>query len=161
MAEVEIEIQKCSACSSEVRPNSQFCFHCGAAIEAKTNKKGNMSDAWFKESIVEIDESQAVKRGAVAANVEKKAITKTEEVSEPKTVAVAIENLEKPENVDVDSKKLKSAASIRNKPKTILKKSVEIVWEEPENSLNIWSVLVALLLIAIAAGLIIAAWYLR
>ena len=150
MAEVEIEIQKCSACSSEVRPNSQFCFHCGAAIEAKSKNKGNMSDAWFKDSIVEESKSQEVL--PVVAE------SKSEEVSEPKTVAVALEEEKNEEN---ELKELKSAASIRNKPKKVLKKSVEIVWEEPENSLNIWSVLIALLLIAIAAGLIVSAWYLR
>ncbi len=147
MAEVEIGIQKCSACSSEVRPNSQFCFHCGAAIVDKSRNKGNMSDAWFKESIVEESESQEVL--PIIAK------TKSEEISEPKTVAVALEE----EKNEV--KELKSAASIRNKPKKVLNKSVEIVWEEPENSLNIWSVLIALLLIAIAAGLIVSAWYLR
>jgi hypothetical protein len=157
---------KCTKCSSAVRAGSLFCFHCGAAIELPTKNKANVSDAWFKESIVEGQEQivkaepkfepSKVEPPRVESEV-KSAIAK--ELTSDENIAdeVTIKGVQSDANLD----KLKSAASIRKRPKSVGKKSVEVVWEEPEGSTIAWFVVAVIVLVAMAIGLILAAWYLK
>ena len=58
-------------------------------------------------------------------------------------------------------KNLKTAASLRKKPKKLGKKQVEIIWEEPSGNLNIWFVLGTLLLTVLGIALFFLAMYLK
>jgi hypothetical protein len=156
MAENVLEDFKCTKCSSAVRAGSLFCFHCGAAIEPPSKNKANVSDAWFKETIVEGQEP--VVKVEPKVEVETKSTAATEIVADEK---IADELVDDKVEADADLGKLKSAASIRKRPKTVGKKSVEVVWEEPEGSTIAWFVVAVIVLVAIAIGLILAAWYLK
>lgn len=59
------------------------------------------------------------------------------------------------------NEKLTSAASLRNKRETALKKTVEVVWEEPDSAPNPWFLVVALLLTIFAAGVFVVMLYVR
>jgi hypothetical protein len=167
MVEDELDKQKCPECGSVVRQNSLFCFHCGASVSPRTKKKDGMSDAWFKENIVIKDETATPISELQSELVEEK----TSEIEAASPIAQAEKKVEEQQTVtettpkskseEIRSNKLKSASAIRTKPKSVLRKSVEVVWEEPEGSSNIWFILAAVLFSAIVAGLITAAWYLR
>jgi hypothetical protein len=158
MAENVLEDFKCAKCSSAVRAGSIFCFHCGAAIEQPSKNKENVSDAWFKETIVEGQEP--VVKVEPKVEVETKSTAAKEIVADEKIADELVDDKVEAET-DADLGKLKSAASIRKRPKTVGKKSVEVVWEEPEGSTIAWFVVAVLVLVAIAVGLILAAWYLK
>jgi hypothetical protein len=167
MVEDELNKQKCPECSSIVRQNSLFCFHCGASVAPQIKKKDGMSDAWFKENIVIPDENAVKISEPKTEVIVKKTIaeesvtpTKTPEINAVESTDVAKSTTES-KSEEITSQKLKSASAIRTKPKSVLRKSVEIVWEEPEGSSNIWFILAAILFSAIVAGLIAGAWYLR
>jgi hypothetical protein len=172
MAENVLEDFKCAKCSSAVRAGSIFCFHCGAAIEQPKKNKANVSDAWFKESIVEGQEATLSVEPKGKPKIKPKAEPKNEPKIEVETKATVAEETivdeqkagelaEDEIQTDADLGELKSAASIRKRPKTVGKKSVEVVWEEPEGSTIAWFVVAVLVLVAIAVGLILAAWYLK
>lgn len=57
--------------------------------------------------------------------------------------------------------KLTSAAALRQKRETAPKKSVEVVWEEPQSAPNVWFLVVALLLTLFAVGIFVAMLYIR
>lgn len=65
-------------------------------------------------------------------------------------------------NGDADRKSaMKSAASLRQKNKPVQKKTVEVVWEEPESAPNLWFLVVAFLLTIFALGIFIAMRYVQ
>lgn len=69
---------------------------------------------------------------------------------------------EKTENKTETKPKLKSAAALRKRIRpSARRKKVEIVWEERENSPNVWFIVFALILSSIVAGLVVAALYLK
>lgn len=57
--------------------------------------------------------------------------------------------------------KLKSASAIRKSRKPSRLKMVEIVWEERENSTNIWFIIFALFLILLVSAMVLLALYLK
>ncbi len=142
MAETLVKNKVCSACGVDVRQGSLFCYNCGSSVSAdaaaseKNAGKKITENILFPENIADDKELTVVKEDKPGTQNNGKATTD-----------------EKP--------KLKSAASMRRKPKTIQRKRVEVVWEEPESVSNFWFILVALLLTLFAAGLWIAASYLK
>ena len=56
---------------------------------------------------------------------------------------------------------MKTAASLRRKGKSFQRKTVEIVWEEPENAPNKWFPIVAILLILLVLVIFYLAMYLK
>lgn len=57
--------------------------------------------------------------------------------------------------------KLTSAASLRQKKNSAPKKTVEVVWEEPQSASNVWFLVVAFLLTIFAVGIFAAMLYIR
>ncbi|HLM02795.1 MAG TPA: hypothetical protein VK400_17215, partial [Pyrinomonadaceae bacterium] len=58
--------------------------------------------------------------------------------------------------------KLKSAASLRRSGRApVQKKTVEVVWDEPESAPNVWFLVVAFVLVLFAVGVLLAMLYIR
>ncbi|MBS1792716.1 MAG: hypothetical protein JSS81_02610 [Acidobacteria bacterium] len=129
-------------------------------------KKNSISGAWLKGDLVDreryqttrLDEDQKPAKTPVKTMSEPVA---REEVKKPvEPVAKPIEKpVEKP--TIAEEAKLKSAANMRRKAKNFQKKTVEVVWEEPENAPNKWFPLVAIVLILLVVGIFYLAMYLR
>lgn len=148
MAETLVENRNCSACGVDVRKGALFCYHCGGSvapeIPAPDNNHEPVSNAWFKEDFAEGNLQE----------IEKPTQMKTE-VLESAGIPI-----QKPDILE--EAKLKSAASLRRKSKSVQKiKIEEVVWEEPDNAPNGWFILVALVLTAIAAAIFWLAIYMK
>ena len=138
MAEVLIENRICNNCEADVRKGALFCYNCGSSVapELPSAAENNGSDSLVRDDSVEENHTP---------------------------IAAKTNNFDKPiEKPDVlEEPKLKSAASLRKRPKSVQKKRVEIVWEEPENAPNAWFVLVGSLLTLFAIGIWLLAMYLK
>ena len=142
MAETLVKNKVCSACGVDVRQGSLFCYNCGSNVTGDSAASEKNAEKTITENILLPDDIADDKKLTV--------------VKEDKT---GTQNNGK---ITADGKpKLKTAASMRRKPKTIQRKRVEVVWEEPESVSNFWFILVAVLLTLFAAGLWIAASYLK
>ncbi|HSK70910.1 MAG TPA: zinc ribbon domain-containing protein [Pyrinomonadaceae bacterium] len=139
MAEVIVENRICNNCEADVRKGALFCYNCGSSVAPElplpVEKNGN--DVLFRT-----DDSVEENPAPIT--------TKTNNFDKP---------IEKP--AVLEEPKLKSAASLRKRPKSVQKKRVEIVWEEPESAPNAWFVLVGILLTLFAVGIWLLAMYLK
>ena len=136
MAETLVKNEVCDGCGADVRPNTQFCYNCG------TNVSG------------------AVEADAADGNKETTPLLLPENPVADLKPAAAEEKSGTQNNGNAtagEKPKLKSAASMRKKPKTIQRKRVEISWEEPESAPNLWFILAAVLLTFFAVVLWILA----
>lgn len=147
MAETLVENRICDDCGADVRPGALFCYSCGGSVSTKNvddnNQNEGVSEAWFRENI----SGENGNNNKTAAIIVKTPSDKIAEIGNRKSG-------------NQEQTKLKSAASLRRKAKTLPKKDVEIVWEEHEAP-NIWFILVALLLTAFAGGIVYLAMYLK
>ena len=138
MAEVLVENKFCSNCEADVRKGALFCYNCGSSVAPKlplpVEKNGN-------DVLLRTDGS-----GEESAPI----TVKTDNFDQP---------IEKP--AVLEEPKLKSAASLRKRPKSVQKKRVEIVWEERENTPNVWFIVVTVLLTLFALGVWLMAMYLK
>jgi hypothetical protein len=151
MAETLVEKNVCGECGAEVRPQTAFCYNCGKPvrqIDEAGNKIGETSEAWFGETLV-YDGPIAGANESEAEKIEETA------VEEPDPAEVSVKETEaKTEVLEIDplhhsipaDTGLKSAASIRRKPKTF-SRDVEVVWEEYEKPPTAKFILVTLLLV--------------
>ena len=116
-----------------MRKGALFCYNCGSSVapEIPLAAKKNGSDDSVEENHTPVT-------------------TKTNNFDKP---------IEKPSVSE--EPKLKSAASLRKRTKSVQKKRVEIVWEEPESAPNAWFVLVGVLLTLFAVGIWLLAMYLK
>lgn len=168
MAKTLVEKEICDACGADVRPDSLFCYNCGGAVaeearETATNdnqkstnnnkfqtalaENSDLKTTPLKQETVEKFENQPI-----AKPVGKPTSGKLPEKFEDRPI-------EKPP-VQEDAK-LKSAASLRRKAKIYQKKTVEVVWEEPEAAPNKWFPIVAILLILFVVAIFYLAMYLK
>ena len=153
MAEILVENQICKNCGADVRPQSLFCYNCGGAVSDKAlkvetkNGNGKISDVRERETIVE---------NASA----KTQIIKSENENSMPVVSEQNKTNDKTPNIHEEAK-LKSAAAMRRKAKTIQKKEIEVVWEEPESISSVWLILITLAITIFAAAVIIVAKYLK
>ena len=146
MAETLVEKQVCPSCAAIVRPGALFCYNCGGAVpvapEKVENKNGN---------------------GAVGSNFNEKNSPPVL-IKEKKTVGETIAEIGdiKTDKAELSAEtKLKSAATMRRKPKTFQKKEVEIVWAEQESPSSLLLIATALLLAIFAAAVVILAMSLK
>ncbi|MEK7723626.1 MAG: zinc ribbon domain-containing protein [Acidobacteriota bacterium] len=161
MAEKLEEVQVCENCGADVRQYAAFCYNCGSQVVpddmVDAVNSGQVSNAWFKESITEKKSEVAVKEPKI---IDKSGIELT-----PLAVAetLTIEAATKPqiEAIQEDSKPLKTASSMRQKPKFAPKKQVEVTWEEPKSAPNIWFLIVAFILLIFAVSLVATMLYIR
>lgn len=139
MAETLVKNQVCGDCGANIRDGAFFCYNCGSNITA---------DADLSETNGKNDRGEKTER-----------LLPVEKTSEDEK-----KNLpEKTEREKAAEKKreLKSAASMRRRPKTIERKRIEVAWEEPASAPNVWFLLVAVLLTAFAIVLWLLASYLE
>lgn len=145
MAETTIENQICQICGADVRPQSLFCYSCGKSVAPAVVQdlpaRTTVSDVRSRQTIVEREENGA---GQLKQNIVRETIENP--ISEPLTV---------------EEPKLKSAATMRRKPKFLQPKQIEIIWEEHENAPNGWFILAAVLLTLFAAGILYLAMFVK
>jgi hypothetical protein len=168
MAETLVEKKICEACGADVRPGSLFCYNCGGAVQedlpkpAKNNDKKDVSTARLER---ELSKNSDLK----TTQLKKETVEKTADkpIEKPVEKKLSGELLEKIEDKPVEKTliredaKLKSAANLRRKPKIYQKKTVEVVWEEPENAPNKWFPIVAILLILFVVAIFYLAMYMK
>lgn len=160
MAKTIVKKEICDACGAEVRPGSLFCYNCGGAVseegqEYARTHTGKISDAWMKADLAENNNLKTTKLNAE---------TVAEKPIEKPTVSELLEKIEeKPaEKPSIQEEaKLKSAANLRRKAKSFQRKTVEVVWEEPENAPNKWFPIVAIALILFVIFIFYLAMYLK
>ncbi len=151
MAETIVENQICNSCGVDIRKGALFCYHCGGSVtpEIASPKVNNV-----------VDENQVSARENNTENGKK--VNRTEIKSKLKNESASVEEIAdkamskselQPET------KLKSAASLRKKSKSVQKKKVEIIWEEYENAPNVWFILAAISLALFAFGILWLALY--
>lgn len=140
MIEEQVKIKICPKCKAEVRPNTTFCYNCGASLIFGENGTNNFASA--KE---ELSAKESYKTGNLNPAVE------TKEKSEIKKdfIGISVE----PEKIS-DNKKssvLKPAVPKRERAKKAIQKESVTYWEEYEGKSNIGLIITAILL-AVFAG---------
>lgn len=139
MAETLVENQVCNTCGVEIRPNAQFCYHCGAAVEEDLSAENpNLTTKLSPESVQKPDLSEVEEENNLVEEPEEKKGNRRKRAAKIKVKSV---------NNGNEETKLKTAASLRNKTKRLEPKKVEIIWEEHENAPNLWFIGVAVLLL--------------
>jgi uncharacterized Zn finger protein (UPF0148 family) len=168
MAKILVERNICDACGADVRPGSLFCYNCGGAVgevltEAATNNNNSKDDgARFQSNLAENSDLKTTRlkketvegfdSESIAKPIEKPAAAELSEKTEAQPLEKSSFN---------EDAKLKSAASLRRKAKNFQRKTVEIVWEEPENAPNKLFPIVAIVLILFVAAIFYLAMYLK
>ena len=142
MALTLVQNKVCNACGADVRPNSLFCYNCGKSIVEKTSEENLIKAETSEEKVFEEKEtanSELIDNQAVAA-VDTEAPEKT---------------------IIQEQAKLKSAAGLRRKPKSVQNRTIEVVWEEHENAPNVWFLSVAIFIMILVGTILFLAMYLK
>ena len=147
MAETLVENQTCRHCGADVRTGALFCYNCGSAVAPEDNSADE------EETILKPKFSETISRenGSENSQREIKTKLKDKEIS-PNPL---VENSQKPDSLE--NSKLKTAAELRDKPKQIQPKKIEIIWEKSETAPNIWFILTAIFLTIFAVVILILA----
>ena len=169
MAKTLVEKKICDACGADVRPGSLFCYNCGGAVaevlpEPATNNNNSRDDggARFQSDLAENSDLKTTQlkketvEGFDSESIAKPIGKPTGDELFEKTAAQPLEK--SPIREDA---KLKSAANLRRKTKSFQRKTVEVVWEEPENAPNKWFPIVAVVLILFVVAIFYLAMYLK
>lgn len=147
MAEILVENEICSACGAGVRNGALFCYHCGGSLAPDvvvTENEKESAGGLLKE-----------KKSGNGNGVSKKEVKKAKEnINQDSEEATS--NLEIIENTP-----LKSAAALRKRPKNSQKKKIEIVWEEHEQTPNLWFIVVTIILTLFVLGIVWIALYFK
>lgn len=147
MSETTVENQVCNACGADVRKDALFCYHCGGELASKTSVSidEQTGGKLFQENNFERNGNN-FKSFKVETEKENREIIAGEQIAAPveKTNAAGETGL-------------KSAATLRRKNKSIQPKRIEVIWEEHENTPNVWFILVAVFLTIVAAVILFLA----
>lgn len=175
MAKTLVEKKICSACGADVRPGSGFCYNCGGAVlleeqDALPKTAANIDpkeikDAWQQSDLGEPSDFKT-------SNIDLKTTKLKEEVVEvidlkpigkpgDEILSKTVEAIPAEKSSLQEEAKMKSAANMRRKAKSFQRKTVEVVWEEPENAPNKWFPIVAIVLILLVVGIFYLAMYLK
>ena len=170
MAEVLVKNQICENCGADVRLNAAFCYNCGTQVVPDEmldeQNDGQVSNAWFKESITE-SKLEPIPKPKSKPNKEQKIVDKSGQeltplVAEAAPIETKVTSAEtKTEPEKTENKSLKTASSLRQKPKLPPKRKVEVTWEEPQSAPNVWFLVIAFILLLLAIGLVVAMLYIR
>jgi len=157
MTENPVENPVCNACGAPVRPQALFCYHCGSSVAPEIEKTDRhneaMSEAWQREEI--FDENKA--KTQLLADADENFDTPIAKPSE----TLVEDRPEKKSPVPAETK-LKSAAALRRGARAATqKKTVEVIWDEPESAPNAWFLVAALVLALFAVGILLAMLYIR
>ncbi|HEX8367099.1 MAG TPA: zinc ribbon domain-containing protein [Pyrinomonadaceae bacterium] len=147
MTENPVENPVCSACGAPVRPQALFCYNCGSSIAPEIDTS-EPRDEIFDENKAETQPLAAADEN-YDAPIGKPSETLVEDKPEKKSPLPA-------------ETKLKSAAALRRGARTpAQKKTVEVIWDEPENAPNVWFLVAAFVLALFAVGILLAMLYIR
>ena len=156
MTENPVENLVCHACGAPLRPHALFCYNCGSAVAPEIEKKVSddaSGDDFPGDEIVDEYKTQTLVKPASDENYDAPIQKPTETLVEDKPG--------KKSAVQTEAK-LKSAAALRRSGRTpVQKKTVEVVWEEPESAPNVWFLVVAFVLALFAVGILLAMLYIR
>jgi len=146
MAETIVENQICSTFSADVREGALFCYNCGGGVASKivvaiNDKIETVDNVQFQENI-----SKESENGTEFKQSELEIKQEVREISVENPIAQPIEKLN-----SSGETKLKTAATMRGKPKIIQPKKIEVIWKEHENTPNIWFIFVAVFLTIVSA----------
>ena len=181
MAEKLLDNQICENCEAEIRQNALFCYNCGfqvvedEIVEAENNNGSKVSNAWFKDSITEAKETENI--AVTTKTSHKKTDVKVEsiDISMEKTIPAFEVSDDSPINTKAksdttkntqktkteDLSKLKTAASLRQQSRLAPKKTVEVVWDAPKSTPNVWFLIVSLVFAGLAVAALFAMLYIR
>ena len=154
MAENPVENQICSACGAPVRPQAIFCYNCGSQVapEIETAPPDDAASEVWSDEIADENRAETTKldsNESVAPPIQKPSGTLNEDKAEKKSLPPT-------------ETKLKSAAALRRSGRVApQKKTVEVIWEEPENAPNAWFLVAAFVLALFAVGILLAMLYIR
>ena len=136
----------CRKCGADVRPHALFCYSCGSSVAADDGQLFAANKPIAKPVLEEIaeplDKSFDDLSSAKNKEVEEAEVTDRKIVVEKETV-------------------LKTAAAVRRQTKPPRRKNVEIVWEQPPDSVNVWFLATAFILALFAVGALLAMLYLH
>jgi len=170
MTELAVEKKLCAECGADVRPEALFCYNCGEAID--TNNAG-VSDAWFKEEMtnegVVSNEPETVNSPiskpsgdlSIVSQVDNQDSAHVSELEKDGEFKSAPASKIRTKNRVSPKTTMKSAASLRKKPKRFPQRIDEVVWEERNSSPNPWFILVSILIILLVAVLFVLAMYFK
>lgn len=155
MAENLVENQICSACGAPVRPQALFCYNCGSQVtpEIETAPPVEATSELWSDEIADGNRAETNLLTDVSENhappIQKPSGTLIEDKAEQKS----------PPQTET---KLKSASALRRSGRVApQKKTVEVIWEEPENAPNAWFLVAAFVLALFAVGILLAMLYIR
>ncbi len=155
MAKSVAEKPVCEACGADVRAGSLFCYNCGGPVTAEAKRakkkktaKAAVSDAWFNDEL----------SGTGRRDTNKLTPPEPEPSSEPEPTQT---DKPIPKPGIYEEAKLRTAASMRRKGKSIERKSVEVVWEAPEVMPGARFILAALSLTLVVVLIYFAAAYFK
>jgi hypothetical protein len=156
MTENPVENPVCQACGAPLRPQALFCYNCGSAVAPEIEETAHdeaADDIFPGDEIVDKYKTQTLVKTDSDENhdapIQKPTDTLVEDKPEKNSTAPT-------------GAKLKSAAALRRSGRTAAqKKTVEVVWEEPESAPNVWFLVVAFVLALFAVGILLAMLYIR
>ncbi|HTK38647.1 MAG TPA: zinc ribbon domain-containing protein, partial [Pyrinomonadaceae bacterium] len=124
MSQVETQQPVCAKCGVEVRPNTDFCYNCGASVtdEAESPAANGAGIVSNKES------SEKYKNGSLPSGNEK---------GNTDGLSARLEDRRPP------SPKYESAAGLRRRSKAPARKPVEVTWEPEGETVNLKFVIAA------------------
>ena len=173
MADALVTKPICSKCGEEARPQAAYCFACGGkVINPGDSIEHEVSSEWFKGEIVVPSESAEGTAAVEALEVAEESLEPVPEEPVPEEAAEAEEPQEEETKVRVKRRErekepvgqaspMKTAADLRNRPKPLKARRVEIVWEEPESSPNVLFIVSGLILVLVALAAFFLAIYLK
>ena len=163
MAETNIETQTCLACDAEVRPNALFCYKCGSPYEQYFPTEAQEENRYKTDELNpngDKSKNEATRTGQLTGTADLPIGKPMESLFGEPAAPIVKTAEEKKSPGQQDAGKAKKTAP-RPKSRLPEKSRVEVTWEEPENSTNIWFLAVSIILVLLAAGIILAALYLR
>ena len=149
MSDVEIQQPVCAKCGAEVRPDTAFCYNCGAAVTA------NAAPLTANGTGTVLNENSASKGENVSLRNESGSVKSESETGNMNGLSGRLED-RRPA-----PPKYESAAGLRRKSKAAVRKPVEVTWEPEGESLNITFVIATVCLAIIVAVLVAVALYLK
>ncbi len=152
MAEISVENKVCRSCGTSIRQGALFCYHCGAVVTPVVITPEISETATENQNFI-VEET--------AANVSGFDQSKLADETRKDTSPLLTEAIEPPlvKSDVAPEKTLKSAASLRKKPKNLQPKKIEIRWEGYENAPNLRLILAVVVIAGFALVMIWLALY--
>jgi hypothetical protein len=140
MTDVLVEERTCAACGVGVRPESQYCYNCGASLDDLSGT--------IERPIDHPDLAAGDERPILMPSI-------TSKDSSPVTRVPAGETA-----IEQDGRSYESASSLRRKTRTFERKPVEVIWE-PATGPNVVLIIATVLLVLFSVAVIALALYYR